>query len=623
MLDVLRRNAGSWIIKVILGFIALTFIWWGVGTYGTRDADVAATVGDRKISRAQFAEALNGLEKTYRDVYGAAFTPEMSKTLNLRQQAIDGLVGKALLLMDAGRMGIAATDVEVRREIAAEPAFQVNGAFNEGQYRRVLEANRIVPADFEALKQEEITLKKIQGLLAISARVPEAEAREMYDLASRKVRLLVATADPGKIGGVPSPSAAEVESRYRQSAETYRVPARMKLLVARFDPEIFAKETRPTDEEIRSFFEGNPDMFRTEETRLVSRIAIPFAAKDRESALKKVEEVEALARKGKAEFDAAAKKYSRGRTTAAWASRRDLPGGLSEAVFAGAVDQVVGPVEAGGAFHIARINQIRFPEPLPLERVKDRVAALAAREKGKDAAVIKAYEAQGKAAVSKDLKAACAPFGIAPVETGWIAAETAGNVPVSVIQAVQDLPAGEVGPVVVAGDVYYLSQVKAREESRIPPLAEVRGAVTAAVLGEKRKEAARVLLSKALAGSRSAADLERNAKREGLAVSTTPLFPPLAGPFPASLAQADKEAQKEIRALSPKNPVSPKVYAAGAVFLAVAFAEEREADPAEWTARKDSIVAALSEQKKGRVLQAFLADRTRQVKVSINEDNLR
>lgn len=30
MLDVLRRNAGSWAIKIILGFIAITFVWWGV-----------------------------------------------------------------------------------------------------------------------------------------------------------------------------------------------------------------------------------------------------------------------------------------------------------------------------------------------------------------------------------------------------------------------------------------------------------------------------------------------------------------------------------------------------------------------------------------------------------------
>jgi len=45
MLSILRRNAGSWAIKIILSFIALTFIWWGVGTYSEQDRNVAATVG--------------------------------------------------------------------------------------------------------------------------------------------------------------------------------------------------------------------------------------------------------------------------------------------------------------------------------------------------------------------------------------------------------------------------------------------------------------------------------------------------------------------------------------------------------------------------------------------------
>ncbi len=106
MLDVLRRNAGSWAIKGILTFIALTFIWWGVGSYSQSKQDVAATVGDGKISMAELAEAHAGLEKTYRDVYGKEFTPEVAKALNLRRQALETLVRRRLLLAEAARMGL-------------------------------------------------------------------------------------------------------------------------------------------------------------------------------------------------------------------------------------------------------------------------------------------------------------------------------------------------------------------------------------------------------------------------------------------------------------------------------------------------------------------------------------
>src|SRR4030066_1231926 len=108
MLDVLRRNAGSWAIKLILSFIALTFIWWGMGTYSQSRSDVAATVGGEKVSRAELVEATAGLEKTYREVYGNAFTPDKANGLSLRKHALDTLVRRKLLLAEAGKRGPAA-----------------------------------------------------------------------------------------------------------------------------------------------------------------------------------------------------------------------------------------------------------------------------------------------------------------------------------------------------------------------------------------------------------------------------------------------------------------------------------------------------------------------------------
>ena len=112
MLSNLRRNKGSWAIKIILSFIALTFIWGGVGTYSERDRNVAATVGGETITTNDLSEAVAGLEKSYREVYGSAFTPEMAKALNLKKQAMDSLVQRKILLAEAAKMGLSATDEE-------------------------------------------------------------------------------------------------------------------------------------------------------------------------------------------------------------------------------------------------------------------------------------------------------------------------------------------------------------------------------------------------------------------------------------------------------------------------------------------------------------------------------
>src|SRR5512134_3960832 len=113
MLSILRRNAGSWAIKIILTFIALTFIWWGVGTYSERDRNVAATVGGETITANELSETVAGLEKTYREVYEGAFTPEMAKSLDLEGQAMEFLVQGKLLLGQAAAMGLSATDDEL------------------------------------------------------------------------------------------------------------------------------------------------------------------------------------------------------------------------------------------------------------------------------------------------------------------------------------------------------------------------------------------------------------------------------------------------------------------------------------------------------------------------------
>ena len=623
MLDVLRRNAGSWAIKIILGFIAITFIWWGVGTYSERGRDVAATVGGENISMADLSEAAAGLEKTYRDVYGGAFTPEMAKALNFRKQALDTLIQRSILLAEARKLGLAASDAEVQGEIAADPAFQANGQFSEERYRSLLAYNRITTANFEAAKRQDITLKKIEGLLAADARVPESEARDLFNLTSRKVRLLVVTADPEKMKGVPSPTDGEISANYAQAKESYRVPARVKLLAVRFEPGHFARNASATEEEIRSFHEGNADRFRTEERRLVSQIYLPYTRKDKEAVGKKAAEILIEAGKGKDDFERLAKKHSRMKSGETWVRRTEARPEVDHALFSAAVDSVAGPIDVGGGFLLVRVNQIRFPENLPLSQVRDRVAALLQHEKGKDLAVIKAYEAHAKAAASKDLKGACAPYGITPSETGWTSGDTKGDaVPPAVLQEALLLPVREIGPVKTVGDVHYLFQVVAKEDSRIPALSEVREKVASVVLREKKRAVALSEQEKILAGAKTAAELELKARKAGLSVTATGFFPPLSGPYPESVPETG-DIRKILLSLSKKAPVYGKIMESAGRFLALAFVDELRPDEKEWAAKKEGFLRAVAEQKKSQLIEAFIAFRRAQAKVEINPEALK
>lgn len=622
MLSILRRNAGSWAIKIILSFIALTFIWWGVGTYSERDRNVAATVGGETITASELSEAVANLEKTYREVYGAAFTPETAKALNLKKQAMDSLVQRKVLLAEAGKMGLSATDEEVQREIAAIPAFQQNGQFRDDLYRSVLSYNRITPAEFEATKRVEITVKKVKDLVAAGALVPETEAKELFRVASRKVRLLVVSADPGK-AKAEAPTEGEILAKYEQGKERFRTPARVKLVVAAFTPDRFGREVNPSEAEIKAFHEANSYRFRTEEQRLVSRIVLPFGKKDRDAAGKKAQEILVKASKGKAEFDALAKTYARGKTGEEWLSRKDAGTALSGPLFQASVDTVVGPVELPGSFVLARVNRIRFPEALPLSQVRDRVIEEIRREKGKDLAVVKAYEALPKAVDAKSVKATAPAFGVQVVETGWVGAEGAPGLPAALVQDALLLPSGEVAPVKTLGDAHYLFQVTAKEDSRVPPLSDVRDRVVAEVVREKKATAARSALQQVLAASHSATELEANARKAGLSSSLTAWFAPLSEPLPEALAGADV-TRRDLSALSAKAPVSQKVFQVrDGNSLGVAFSGEQLPSDAEWAKKRDDLMKGVAQQKQNVMLEAFLADSIKSVKVAITPEALK
>jgi len=423
--------------------------------------------------------------------------------------------------------------------------------------------------------------------------------------------------DPASVKSVPPPTPEEVAANYEETKERYRIPARAKLSVATFSPARFADTVPISEEEVRSYYEGNPARFRTEESRLISHILLPYTAEDRDAVRKRAEELRARAGESRESFDALAKRSPGGKATASWFTRADLRPQVADAAFSVGVDSVAGPVDTGNGYMLLRVQQIRFPETLPLEKVRDRAVSLLRHEKGKDMAVVKAYEAHGKATETMDLAKACEPYGIRLAKSEWVSGSSPGGLPPQVVQEALLLRTGEIGPVKTVGDTHYLFRVDAKEESRIPALEAVRDRVRQAVLERTRETKARSVLEAVLSPSKSREELERNARREGLAFRNTPFFLPLSGPLPDLLAEAG-EIRKDLLSLSEKNPVSPKLIPAGKRFLAVAYLEGRLPAEPEWEARRTAFERELAERKKAEVIAAFLDERKKTAEVEIN-----
>ena len=101
MLNVMRKQAGSWMIKVILFAIVIVFVFWGVGSFRTQEATKVATVNDEIISVAEYRRAYNNLIDQYRQRFGSSLNDGMIEMLNIKKQALDQLIDRTVLLQEA------------------------------------------------------------------------------------------------------------------------------------------------------------------------------------------------------------------------------------------------------------------------------------------------------------------------------------------------------------------------------------------------------------------------------------------------------------------------------------------------------------------------------------------
>ncbi len=173
MLKVMRHHAKY--LYFLFFIVILSFIFWGVGTVDqSSNAQIVAEVGKHKISAQDYGRVYDNYYKFYRDVYKDKFDEEMQNKLNLKDKAIETLIGQTILLIAAEEHGIKVSDSEVREAILNEPVFTKNGVFDNEIYQNTLRLSRLTTGLYESNKREELTIQKMSRLIQTAALTPDA-----------------------------------------------------------------------------------------------------------------------------------------------------------------------------------------------------------------------------------------------------------------------------------------------------------------------------------------------------------------------------------------------------------------------------------------------------------------
>ncbi|MBL8894887.1 MAG: SurA N-terminal domain-containing protein, partial [Rhizobiales bacterium] len=366
MLDSLRSAAKSWVAKVLIGILALSFgVFWGIqDVFRGYRSDTLASVGDQDISASQFTNQFQDALRAYSRQTGQSITPDIARQIGLDRQVLMDLIRGAALDAESARLKLAISDAQLAGIIAQEPMFKgLDGQFSPELFRTILRNNNLSEAEYLASERSRFLRSAVSNSAAESFAVPKTliEAMFRYRNEERDARFFVVTANESEI---PAPTEEELKKFYDENSQTYTAPEYRSVVVMKADPADIAPKIIVSAEELQSSYDRYRTDYATPETRVIEQIVFPNM-----DAAKKAKERIAAGE----DFLAIAKELGFDATSISLGERRkqDIPDDLlAEAAFDLPANTVSDPVQGRLSVVLLRVPKITPGVQKTLDEVK-------------------------------------------------------------------------------------------------------------------------------------------------------------------------------------------------------------------------------------------------------------
>jgi peptidyl-prolyl cis-trans isomerase D len=261
MLDLMRKHAKNWLVKILLGMVIVVFIFYFGTTRWREKAEAIAIIDGRVIPYVEFHKKYQNLVDAYRQQYKGALTDELLKSLNLKQQAYDSIINQAVILQKAKDLGIEVSEEEIKGSILSTPAFQRAGVFDERIYNQILRQNKITSADFEESQRMLITTVKLEDLIQSSVKVSDKEAFDLYRLQNEKINVQYLGLSAKSYRQKISPRRSDLDAYLKEHQDSFSIPDEIQIKYISFPGRNFTSSVTVPDAEATDYYNRNKDKF--------------------------------------------------------------------------------------------------------------------------------------------------------------------------------------------------------------------------------------------------------------------------------------------------------------------------------------------------------------------------
>ena len=626
MLSLMRKHAGTWMIKIILGAIVIVFVFWGVGSYRSRQTGRVADVNGTVITLNDYRNAYTNLVEQARQSFGNNLNDELIQALQLRKRALDQLVDRVLILQEAEKLKIQVSDEELAQTIRDIRAFQTAGVFDNQRYLNTLSRTKLSAETFEEQQREALIIDKFQNFISGNIKVSELEALQWYKYNNTEVDVDYVVLEPGQFKNI-EPTADEILDFFDQHKETYKTDPEIKARYIYLNPADFVAKVTVTEEDIRDYYESNPEKFKNPKTVHARHILIKVAQNAKpeevESARQKAEDVLKLAREGK-DFAALARQYSEGPTKTKGGDlgtfrREAMVKPFADKAFSMKAGDISDPVRTRFGWHIIKVEKINPAKTLSLDEAREDIEKTLKTERSRNLAYDEAETVYETAFEGQELAAIAQERNLKILTTQLFSQK---RPPKDIKDAARfasvafGLSVDEVSDVQEFADGYYVIEVVEKVPAKIPELKAVEDRVKKDVIKQKQDAKALSEANRFLAELKKGQPFNTISQKFKLAPKKTGFFK-----RNDSIPTIGQEAEIASTAfkLSDHDPLPSEPLKGQKGYYVISFRERKEPELNGFEKEKAALKDRLLQQKAFKTMEDWLKRIKSESQISIEE----
>jgi peptidyl-prolyl cis-trans isomerase D len=603
------------LLLVIAAFV-LSSIYVGSlsgGSSGAARADTVALVNGEAIPAERYQRRYEVYLNFYSQMNRGTLTPQLAEQMGLSRQVLDDLIREAAAVQRARAEGLALSDEEFNAAVHAIPDFQDSGRFSMPRYQAFLRQRGV---DAEDDLRRQLTMRKLQRVITSGAKVSEAEVEQAFVSKREQVRAAWALVDTGALAAAATAGGDEVDAYLKQNGLEFQQPMRRRVQYVTIAP----KDFRPTvpDADVEKFYTEHAREFETPHQVRAAHVLVAVGqtggSEAEDKAKAKVADVIRRAKAGE-DFAKLAAEVSEDPGSKGnggelgYVSKGEMVPPFEAALFTLKKGELSPePVRTQFGFHAIKVLDIREASRKALKDVSAQIRGRLAADAAEAAAKAKADEVKPPLQTAADFMAEARKLGLTPVETTIAKVERMGAATADALEeAAFALTQGGVSAPVQTPAGYVVMKAFETIPAGVPPLAEIRDKVIAAVKRQKADVAA-LERARQLATEAKTSDLQAAARKVAATTGETARF---SRAKPAERLPGDVQ----LAALqTPVGAVSEPVKTPQGYYV-VKTLERVAPHAADLTAERDTVEGEVLSQKQSSVWEGWMAGTMASAKV--------